>query len=234
MGTYTTIGVSDGSTVRAYVGRPSASGRFPAFLLFQEAFGVNDHIRSVADRFAAEGYVTLAPELFHRTAQGFEGDYQNFESVRPLVEALTDTGLEADIYASFNWLSHDASVDPQRIGSLGFCMGGRAAFLANAIVPLKGAVSFYGGNIAQTLIHFAPQLHGPALLFWGGQDTRILPEHTRAVVDALRAAKKPYANIEFSEAGHGFFCDARPSYHKESAEQAWHIVLRFLKEHVGG
>jgi carboxymethylenebutenolidase len=231
---YITIGVSDGSAMRAYVARPSASGRFPALLVFQEAFGVNDHIRSVADRLAAEGYVALAPELFHRTAPGFEGDYKNFDSVRPMVEALTDTGLEADISASFDWLSHDASVDPQRIGSIGFCMGGRTAFLANAIVPLKAAVSFYGGNIAQTLTHLAPQLHGAALLFWGGQDKRILPEHTRAIVDALRAAKKPCTNIEFSEAGHGFFCDARSSYHKESAEQAWAIVLRFLKEHVGG
>lgn len=220
--------------MRAYIARPSASGRSPALLVFQEAYGVNAHIRSVADRFAAEGYVALAPELFHRTAPGFEGDYQNFNSVRPLMESLTDSGLEADIYASFDWLSHDASVDSQRIGSIGFCMGGRASFLANAIVSLKGAVSFYGGNIAQTLIHLIPQLHGPALLFWGGQDKRILPEHIRTIVDAFRTAKKPYTNIEFSEAEHGFFCDARSSYHKESAEQAWPIVLRFLKTHVSG
>jgi carboxymethylenebutenolidase len=232
--TNTTIEVSDGSTMRAYVARPSASGKSPALLIFQEAFGVNAHIRSVADRFAAEGYVALAPELFHRASPGFEGDYGNFNSVRPMVEALTDAGLEADIYASFDWLSRDASVDPHRIGSIGFCLGGRASFLANAIVPLKGAVSFYGGNIAQTLTHLAPQLHGAALMFWGGQDKRILPEHIRAVVDALRAAKKPYTNIEFSEAEHGFFCDARSSYHRESAEQAWHIVLRFLKTHLNG
>ncbi len=234
MGSYSTIEVSDGSTMRAYVARPQASEKFPALLVFQEAYGVNAHIRSVADRFAAEGYVALAPELFHRTAPGFEGDYQNFNSVRPLLEALTDAGLEADICASFDWISRDASVDPHRIGSVGFCMGGRASFLANAIVPLKGAVAFYGGNIAQTLTHLAPQLHGPALLLWGGQDKRILPEHIRTVVDALRAAKKPYTNIEFSEADHGFFCDARSSYHKESAEQAWDVVLSFLKTHIAG
>ncbi len=234
MGSYSTIEVIDGSTMRAYVARPPASGKFPALLIFQEAYGVNAHIRSVADRFAAEGYIALAPELFHRTAPGFEGDYQNFNSVRPLLEALTDAGLEADIYASFDWLSHDASVDTHRIGSVGFCMGGRASFLANAIVPLKGAISFYGGNIAQSLTHLAPQLHGPALLLWGGQDKRILPEHIRTVVDALRAAKKPYTNIEFSEAEHGFFCDARSSYHKESAEQAWIVALNFLKTHVTG
>jgi carboxymethylenebutenolidase len=70
-------------------------------------------------------------------------------------------------------------------------------------------------------------------MFWGGRDKRILPEHIRSIVDGLRAASKLYTDIEFSEAEHGFFNDARTTYHKESAEQAWPLLLHFLRTHVG-
>ncbi len=222
--------VTDASPMAAYVARPSAGGPHPGLIVFQEAFGVNPHIRNVTDRFAAEGYVAVAPELFHRTApRGFEGNYKDFPSVKPHYEALTNEAAEADIHATYDWLHSSSHVNANQISCVGFCLGGRVSFLANAVVPMKAAVSFYGGGIAPGLLDRAPNLHGPALLIWGGLDKHITPDLRAAVVDALKAAQKPYVNVEFSYADHAFFCDERAAYNPNAARQAWALTLEFLR-----
>ena len=129
--------VADGSRMAAYTARPEEAGPHPGLLLFQEAFGVNHHIRSVCDRFAAEGYVVIAPEMFHRTAPpGFEGSYTDFPAMMPHYQAVTTQTAEMDIKAAHDWLRSHAKVRANQISSVGFCMGGRTAFLANAHVPL--------------------------------------------------------------------------------------------------
>ena len=112
-------------------------------------------------------------------------------------------------------------------------MGGRVAFLTNVVLPVSAAISFYGGGIAPNpfspgLLDRAGDLHAPQMLLWGGLDKHIGPELTRAVTEALRAAGKPFVNVEFSDADHGFFCDARSSYNPNAARQAWALVLAFL------
>jgi len=216
----------------AYVARPNDSAKHPGIMIFQEAFGVNPYIRDVADRFAKEGFTAIAPELFHRTVQGFEGSYTDFASTQEHTTKLTNEGLEADVVATHEWLSNDAQTDPQKTFSIGFCMGGRVSFFADSIVPLKASVSFYGGGIAQGLLDRAKNLHGPILLFWGGLDKNILPEHTRAIEDALRAAGKEYGSVTFSYANHGFFCDQRAAYNEKASKQAWPMTLEFLKYHL--
>jgi carboxymethylenebutenolidase len=229
--------VSDGTSMDAYLVRPSGEGKHPGMLVFQEAFGVNGHIRDICQRMAAEGFVAMAPELFHRTAPGFEGRYDNFEAVLPHIRALTEAGLEADVRAAYEALAADSAVDASRIVSIGFCMGGRVSFLADATLPLRASISFYGGGIAPSqmgpgLIGRAKDLHAPILLFWGGRDKHIGPDQIHAVTDALREAEKTYINVEFSDADHGFFCDARPSYHPTSAGHAWALCQAFLKERL--
>ncbi|MGA7161764.1 MAG: dienelactone hydrolase family protein [Bacteroidota bacterium] len=231
MENYIVLKVSDGTEMRAYVARPSSPGKHPGILVFQEAFGVNAHIRDVADRFAREGYVAIAPELFHRTGTGVEGDYKDFSGMQKHFNAIKEDLVDADVRASYAWLTGDPSVDITRTACVGFCMGGRIAFQTNTILPVKAAISFYGGGIADTLVGRIPQLHGAALMFWAGRDKRILPEHIHAIVEGFRSANKLYTNIEFSEAEHGFFNDARSTYHKESAEQAWPLLLHFLRTH---
>lgn len=214
----------------AYVARPASGGSHPGLMVFQEAFGVNSHIRNVTDRFAAQRYIVIAPELFHRTAPaGFEGDYQNFPSIAPHYKAVTNETAEADIHATYEWLRSNAQVYTERISSVGFCMGGRVSFLANSLVPLRAAVSFYGGGIAPGLLERAAKLHGQALLIWAGLDKNIKPEHRRAVSDALTAAQKPYVSVEFSNADHGFFCDERSAYDPNAARQSWALTLEFLR-----
>jgi carboxymethylenebutenolidase len=228
------LAVSDGTRMTAFVARPEPilekRGPHPGLLLFQEAFGVNRHIRNVAERFAAEGYVVIAPELFHRTAPpGFEGSYTDFAAVMPHVQAVTTETAEMDIRAAYEWLHTNAQVKPNEISCVGFCLGGRTSFIANGIVPLHAAVSFYGGGIAPGLLDRASKLQAPILLVWGGLDKHITPEHRKAVTEALSAQAKIYVNVEFSRADHGFFCDERAAYEPHSARQAWALTLEFLR-----
>src|ERR1700685_1180552 len=144
--------VDDGTEMNAYVARPSGDGKYPGVLVFQEAFGVNAHIRDVTERLAREGYVSIAPELYHRTAPGFEGKYDDFPSVVPHMKAMTVEGTTQDIRAAYDFLVGDTQVRKEAIASIGFCMGGRASFLAHATVPLQAAISFYGGGIAPGLL----------------------------------------------------------------------------------
>jgi carboxymethylenebutenolidase len=172
------LSVADGSTMRAYAARPPrARRRSPGLLLFQEAFGANAHIRDVARRLARAGYVTVAPELFHRTAPGFEGNYADFSSVRPHTQALTVAGLEADIRATHTWLAANARTDPARIAAIGFCIGTPRVILAASAVPLRAAVSFYGGIVPARLDR-APQVRSPLPFSWGGWTTISRPSST--------------------------------------------------------
>lgn len=228
-----TLNVADGTTMRAYMARPEPTGQRTGLLVYQEAFGVNEHIRDVTERFAREGYVAIAPELFHRTAPGFEGAYDKFETVMPHVRALTDQNLEADVRSAYDWLHADIRTQGQRIACVGFCMGGRVAFLTNAALPVSASISFYGGGIAPSpfsagLLSRAGEVHAPQLLFWGGLDKHIGPEQTLAVSESLRTAGKPFVNVEFSDADHGFFCSVRSSYNPSAARQAWALALAFL------
>src|SRR6202046_422700 len=136
--------IADGTQMNAYVAHPSDSVKHPGLIVLQEAFSVNAHIRDVTERFAREGYVAIAPELFHRTAApGFEGRYDDFASVVPHMRAMKEDALEADERAAYDWLRKTIANDAL-ISAIGYCMGGRAAFLAGLTLPLACAVSYYG------------------------------------------------------------------------------------------
>ncbi len=225
----TSLSVSDGTSMDAFLAIPSGPGPHPALLLFQEAFGVNFHIRDVAERFAREGMIVLAPELYHRTAPaGFEVPYDNFPAARPHLNALTPENLKLDIRAAYDALRSRKDVKHDRIASVGFCMGGRVSFLAAATVQLEGAVSFYGGGISPALLDEIPNLKAPLLFFWGGLDKHIGPDQIRPLIDACHHQGKSYVNLVIADADHGFFCDARPSYNEAAAALGWNLTLSFL------
>jgi carboxymethylenebutenolidase len=157
--------VTDGTQLPAYVAWPTTSGPAPGLILCQEAFGVNHHIRSVADRLAAAGYVVIAPELFHRTAApGTEFAYTDFAGMAPHFHAVNMEGMTQDVQAAYAWLQSQEAVRKEYIGAIGFCLGGRVAFLANVVLPLQAAVSYYGGGL-HTLAGRAPELHAPHLFY---------------------------------------------------------------------
>lgn len=231
---FVTLSVADGTEMRAYTAFPSSTGPVPGIILLQEAFGVNHHIRSVADRLAQAGYAVIAPELFHRTAApGLEIAYADFATgAMPHYSAINNEDLTADLQASYDWLISQSLVVADKIGSIGFCLGGRVSFLANAALPLAAAVSYYGGG-THLIKDRAKDLHAPQLFFWGGLDAHIGKDTVAEVVDAVEAAGKPYINTVISYADHGFHCDERPSYHPQAAAEAWGMTLAFFKEKLG-
>src|ERR1700722_18314021 len=199
---YVNLSVSDGTSMRAYVAHPEGQPR-AGLLVFQEAFGVNAHIREVTERFARQGYVAIAPELYHRTAPGFEGRYDDVASSLTLARTIQNDELEADARAAYDWLRRTMA-NGRKVAAVGFCMGGRAAFAASLTLPLGCGISFYGGGIAPGpngpgLVGRAAELQCPVLLFWGGRDQHITPQHVRGVTDGLRAAGKNFVNVEISE-----------------------------------
>jgi carboxymethylenebutenolidase len=234
---YVTLNVSDKTQMRAYVVRPLSIKPAAGLMVFQEAFGVNEHIRDVANRFAREGYFVISPEFFHRTAEGFEGSYTNFSPIKEHIKALTHEGMFADIHAAFDWLFTQGETEKFPIGAVGYCMGGRAAFMAAMSLPIACGVSYYGGSIAPNnlssgLLDRVNDIQAPLLLCWAGLDKHIKPDQTLAVTQALRLANKPFTSIEFSDADHGFFCDARSNYNAAAAKQAWALTLEFLKSYL--
>jgi carboxymethylenebutenolidase len=234
---YVNLSAGDGTSLRSYVAHPEGPPK-AGLLVFQEAFGVNAHIRDVTERFAREGYLSISPELFHRTAPGLEAGYTDFGAVMPHMQALTDAGLAADIQAAYQWLKNGEAKDLP-VGATGYCMGGRTSIQAALTVPLSCAISYYGGGIAPggmfpSLSDRLKDLNAPALFFWGGLDAHIGSAAVQAVVAALDEAKKDYVNVVFSKADHGFFCDARASYNAVAAKEAWSLTLEFLNLHLAG
>lgn len=224
------LAVSDGTTMYAEIARPPATGGTPGIVVFQDAYGVNDQLREIARRFAGLGFTAIAPELYHRTQPGLVGSYDGRDDAlrNRGKDDLTPAGTSADIQAAYDRLASDGTVVTERIAAVGFCMGGRAVFVANAQVPLRAAISFYGGGIAPALLDRAPDQHGPLLMFWGGLDRHIKAEHRRAVDDALTAAGKDHTQIVFAKADHGFFGHHQPPYNPEAAEIAWATLVEFL------
>lgn len=226
---YVELKAGDGSVMQAYTALPAGNGPFPGLILYQEAFGVNRHIRDLAERFAAVGFVVIAPELFHRTApKGFEGSYTDFPAIAPHFQGLNDALLEHDARAAFEWLADHPKVQRDNISCTGYCMGGRVSFLTNTILPVKAAISYYGGRIAPDLIKRADHLHAPMLFFWGGLDKHIPHEQIETVTAGMRAAGKDFINVEISYADHGFFNDEKPAYSPKAAAEAWALTLAFL------
>ncbi|MDD4933070.1 MAG: dienelactone hydrolase family protein [Methylacidiphilaceae bacterium] len=220
----------DGSRFSGFLARPGRPGSYPGILVFMEAFGVNRHIRNVTERIAQEGYLALAPDLYHRSASRWEGSYEDFSHAMAHLRRVTIDQLSADVQGACRWLSANGAAGA--VGAVGFCFGGRVAFLSSMVAPVRAACSFYGGGIAPELLGRAKDVHAPLLLFWGGRDQHIPPEQTRATSDALRAAGKSFIEVTFSEAGHGFFCEERGSYDPEAARMSWPLVLEFFGHHL--
>jgi len=220
--------VSDGSSsMRAYVARPQKNLGL-GLMVVQEAFGVNKHMREITERFAQAGYLAISPELFHRSAPpGFEIAYDKFEEVMPHIQAVTAPGIEADMKAAFNWLKENAC---EKVASIGYCLGGRVSFMANSFLPLKAAISYYGGRIAPDLLPLAKKQNGPLLFFWGGQDKHIGTSQPRAIADELLKENKTFTDVLISNADHGFSNNDKSVFNAKAEAQAWTLTLKFLED----
>lgn len=230
-----TLPTADGP-MRAFRVAPDGDARLPALLVIQEAFGINNHIRNVCRRVAAHGYLTLAPELFHRTGEGVELGYTDMSQVMPHFSKLTNPGILMDIQTGLAALRADARVDPSRIGVIGFCVGGFSTFLAAEKTDAAAFVAFYGGGILRArpgialepLIGDADEIRRPILLLFGGQDQSIPPADVEEIDATLTRLGKVHQTVTLPDGGHGFACDDRAAYHQPSNDEAWRITYEWL------
>jgi carboxymethylenebutenolidase len=208
-----------------------------AVIVIQEAFGVNDHIQDVTRRVADAGYVGVAPALFHR-AGGGTAPYDDFTQVMPLFEGVNDDSVLTDVDSTIAHLEAQG-FDPSRVGIVGFCFGGRVAFLTAVRRRLGAAVTFYGGGIvsasplAGPLIEEAPALQTPWLGLFGDLDQGIPVDDVEVLRGAVGDAEVVADIVRYADAGHGFHCDARDAYHEDSAVDAWQRTLRWFGTHLG-
>jgi carboxymethylenebutenolidase len=208
-----------------------------AIVVVQEAFGVNHYIQGVTQRFAGSGFDAVAPSLFHR-AGGGTAPYDDFAQVLPLFEHLTDDGILMDVDAAIDHLEGLGHELPA-IGLVGFCFGGRVAFLAAARRAFGASVGFYGGGIVTArfpqfspLVDESPTLQTPWLGLFGDEDGGIPIADVEALRVALEAAPVPTAIVRYPGAEHGFFCDERPAFNAEASADAWPRALAWFDEHL--
>ena len=215
---------------------PEGAGPFPLVLVIEEIFGVHEYIKDICRRLAKAGYCAVAPELYAR-----QGDLSQMTDpkliIRDVISKTPDAQWIGDLDATVAWATSAAKGDPARLGVMGWCRGGRAAWLYDAHRrDLKAAVAWYGplGGDATDIQprsagSVAGQLNAPLLGLYGGADTGIPVATAEAARDAAKAAGKPVELVVYPDAPHGFHADYRPSYRKEAAEDGWRRALAFLK-----
>jgi carboxymethylenebutenolidase len=214
------------------------AGAAPVVLVLQEAFGVNGHIKDVCRRLAEEGFVALAPELYHRQGQHLRFDYSDKAGFLGQLGALSNESIATDLRACLDFLPDLPTADPARVFCLGFCLGGFSALLASVRLPLSGAVSFYGAGVVRERdgIGYSPFLEElgeatcPLLLFFGERDVSIPEADRRALARCLEQGSVAHEILVFEGANHGFFCDERKVYHPAAAREAWAKTLDWLWE----
>jgi carboxymethylenebutenolidase len=208
-----------------------------AVIVLQEAFGVNEHIEDVCARLANEGYLAVAPHLFHRTGDPMLG-YEDMSLVREHMAALTQDEIRADLARALQSVD-EAGVAPSQTGIAGFCMGGSIAVAAAAEYDLGAAVTFYGGGIVEPRFGFPPlaetaeRMRTPWLGLFGDQDPSIPVDEVELLREAASRAAAPTRIVRYREAGHGFNCDRRDSYHEASAQSAWSEMTAWFAAHLG-
>lgn len=223
MGEHVKLRASDGHELDAYVARP-AGAPIAGLVVVQEAFGVNGHIRSVADGYAKDGFLAVAPALYDRQERGVELGYTGEDAQKGLALARAGNPDDwvKDVAAAIDYARRETG---KKVGVIGYCMGGTVAWLAATRLHPDAAVGYYGGRI----VNFADEkLHVPVMLHFGLQDQHIPKQE----IDSKVAAAHPEVPIYWYDAGHGFNTSDRASYNAEAAKLARERSLEFLKKHL--
>jgi len=229
MGAVVELVSADGTRVPAYVATPTGAVR-GAVVVLQEIFGVNSHIRSVADGYAQAGYLAVAPSTFHRAEQGVELGYAEDDMKRGFglkmaVEALPSPGAMADIQAAVAYAGQRAG---GKVGVVGYCWGGLLTWRAACgLEGVSAAVPYYGGGMT-TEAEVARQPKCPVMAHFGEADHWIPLDTVHAF-----AAAQPGVQVHVYAANHGFNCDQRGAYNAAAANLARDRTLAFFAEHLG-
>lgn len=219
----------DGVTVRAYLVAPESKEPRPALIVVQEWWGLNDHIKDVARRYAREGYVVIAPDLYSRLGHKVTTDPN--EAGKLMNQLRQEDGLK-DLNATVTYLKSARGVDASRVGVTGFCMGGSYALMLPCVNPgIRAAAPFYGQvpNPDTPLKNLA----GPVLYIYGEEDGWITRADVQRLAVALKKYNKPGEIKTYPGAPHAFFNDTRKDVYKQAeAKDAWNRTLAFFQQHL--
>jgi carboxymethylenebutenolidase len=222
-----------------YYVTPAGAGKFPAVIVLMEAFGLNTWCKSTCDRLAQSGFAAIAPDFYRGTTYA----YTDVTGAISKLKSLNDNAVMSDVGKSIDFLAGRSEINANGIGVIGFCMGGRYAFLTNASYPakIKAAVSFYGGGIdavpgnplgQKSLLDRVSTMQAPLMLMYGSEDQLIAADEHGRVAAALSKAKKRYILNLFPKAGHGFMSDRRENYAPEAAPEAWLMTTGFFSQNL--
>ena len=214
-----------GGTTGGYLSEPKNGGG-PGVVVIQEWWGLVDHIKDVCDRFAAEGFVALAPDLYHGKTT------KSPDEAGKLMMAMRIDEAERVLGAAVDYLSTLDSTTSEKIGAVGFCMGGALALYTATKNPKVGAcVVFYGGH--PKVKPDLPNLHAPVLGLYAEKDGFVTPALVRDLERKLRDLGKQIEVNIYKDADHAFFNDTRPEvYNAEAAADAWQRTVEFLRKHL--
>jgi carboxymethylenebutenolidase len=229
------IPVKDGQ-LPAYFARPAKGTSFPIVLVNEEVFGVNEYLQDVCRRLAKQGCLAVAPEVYARI--GDLSKATDSAQIGAITSKKPDTELMSDLDATLAWAAHNKG-DPNRMGEIGFCLGGRTTWLYATHNPkLRAAVAFYGilgGDRTdlkpKTALDLADQIKCPLLGLYGGKDALNPVDQVREAESKAKAAHKTVEIVIYPDAGHAFFSDYRPSYIPADAEDAWKRTLAWFKRY---
>lgn len=222
-------------TMATYVYRPEDDDAHPAVIVIQEIFGVNANIRGIAERFAQEGYVAFAPDVFHRSGRLMEVPYSDMDTARGLAGTVTDDALVGDLSTLVRHIQAHPQALQGRIGITGYCFGGRVSFLAaTSVSGISAAAVYYGGRINAEggPIEKAANISAPIIGLFGNEDQNPSPDDVAAIHAELTRLGKTHEFHAYDGAGHGFMCEDRGSWREDVAKDAWDKTLAFFKQHL--
>ena len=256
----TTFNCADGTRMSAFISRPK-DGKHPGIIVIHEAFGLNEQIRGVAKRYAQEGYVTIAPNLFTRNADIM--NEKNIEATMRYMWTVPPDKRQTQMRFGSSWTKMseterkvanifflgreemekqmakisriaELSSEPrlcyrEKLGIMGFCMGGGLTYQLSTMYPFSASVPFYGANPKP--LESVEKISGPILAFYAGEDERI-NAGVPSLVEAMVKYKKEFSLKIYKGAQHSFFNETRPSYNKEAATDAWETSLAFFNKNL--
>jgi len=234
---------SGGSQIRAYMARPKAPGTYPGVIILHEAFGLVEHERDVARRFANAGFIALAPDVYSRI--GAPRNASDMAEVRTKMFGLKDDELVRDFEAAADLVRAESQCNG-KVGCVGFCVGGRWTLLfACSSGKVDAAIPCWGGFITRAtpeaettperprpVISLAPQLHCPLYIVGGEEDQNPAPADLNELRSRAEKSGKPVQLDIFKNAGHAFFADYRPSYREQAAFELWPKMVAFFITHL--
>lgn len=225
---------SDNSTMPVHVSVPEKSGFVPGIVVVQHQWGIDEFIQSMTERLAEAGYVAAAPDLYHRDGP------ECSEDVIARRSRLSDRKVVNDVNATVNLLQAHQAVDKEHIGIIGFCMGGRVAYLMSAASAVfKAAVAYYPGNTFRAWGRNIPspfertsEIHCAVQGHFGADDQNPSPEDMHKLEVELTRFNKTYEFYSYPNAGHAFMDTTRDSYRRDADEASWSRTLEFLGRHL--